>query len=59
MKMDVVAINVLDDGGAMMTIDMDDETLVAMAKIGLLKVLIDAAEQAIKDHTAKDVINGV
>lgn len=50
MKIDVVAINVLDDGGAMMTVDMDDEMLVAMAKIGLLKVLTDATEQAIMDH---------
>lgn len=53
MKIDVVAINVLDDGGAMMTVDMDDEMLVAMAKIGLLKVLTDAAEQSIKDHAAE------
>ena len=52
MKMDVVAVNVLDDGGAMMTVDMDAEMLVAMAKIGLLKVLTDAAEQSIKDHAA-------
>lgn len=59
MKIDVVAINVLDDGGAMMTVDMDDEMLVAMAKIGLLKVLTDAAQQSIKDHAAEDVINGV
>lgn len=50
MKMDVVAINVLPAGGAMVTVDMDTEMLVTMAKIGLMKVLINAAEQTIKDH---------
>ena len=59
MKMDVVAVNVLDDGGAMMIVDMDSDMLVAMAKIGLLKVLTDAAEQAIEGHTAGTLSDGV
>jgi hypothetical protein len=51
MKIEVVNIVEHDDeDGAMMIIDMDRAALEAMAKIGLLKVLTDAAEQAIVDH---------
>ena len=51
MKIEVVNIVEHDDeDSAMITLDMDRAALEAMAKIGLLKVLTDAAEQAIKDH---------
>jgi hypothetical protein len=50
MKIEVVNILEQCEDGAMMIIDMDRAALEAMAKIGLLKVLTDAAEQAIKDH---------
>jgi hypothetical protein len=50
MKIEVVNIVEQCEDGAMMIIDMDRAALEAMAKIGLLKVLTDAAEQAIVDH---------
>lgn len=50
MKLEVLNIVAEDDGSALMTVDMDNELLVALAKIGLLKVLTDAAEKTIKEH---------
>ena len=50
MKFDVVEVSDKQDGGAVMTFDMDRETLVAFAKIGLLKVLTDEAERVIREH---------
>jgi hypothetical protein len=50
MNFEVVKFDNHDDGTATVIFDMDNEALEAMAKIGLLKVLTDAAEQAIKDH---------
>lgn len=59
MKIEVVNIVEHDDeDGAMMIIDMDRAALEAMAKIGLLKVLTDAAEQAIVYH-AETTTDGV
>lgn len=52
MKIEVLNIVELDDGGGVMTVEMDSEMISAMAKIGLLKVLTDAAEQTIKEHGA-------
>ena len=54
MNIEVINVVDLDDGGAVMTVELDRETLVTMAKIGLMKVLTDAAEQTIKEH-ADDV----
>ena len=50
MKFDVVEVSDTPDGGAFLTLDMDRETLVAFAKIGLLKVLTDEAERVIREH---------
>ena len=50
MNIEVINVVDLDDGGAVMTIEMDSEMISAMAKIGLMKVLTDAAEQTIKEH---------
>lgn len=50
MNIEVINVVDLDDGGAVMTVEMDRETLVTMAKIGLMKVLTEAAEKTIKEH---------
>lgn len=54
MKIEVLEIVEQEDGGVIMSVDMDDEMIIAMAKIGLLKVLTDAAEASIKEHEKQD-----
>jgi hypothetical protein len=51
MKFDVVEIVDQEDGSAKMIIDMDNETMVAFAKIGILHTLEKAAEKAIKENS--------
>jgi hypothetical protein len=50
---DVVSITDRDDGSADMVLDMDQETLKVFARVGILKVLTDAAEKTILEHTPK------
>lgn len=50
MKIEVLNFVELEDGSGVMTVEMDAEMISAMAKIGLLKVLTDAADQTIKEH---------
>lgn len=52
MNIEVINIVDLDDGGAVMTVDLDREALLALAKSGLIKILVEAAEQTIKNHEA-------
>lgn len=49
-KFDVLEIEELEDGSLNMTVNMDFETLRMFAKIGMLKVLEDAANKAIAEH---------
>jgi hypothetical protein len=44
------AIEDTEDGGANLFVKMDYDTLVAFAKIGLHKVIEDAAKKAIEEH---------
>lgn len=50
MKIDVKTITELEDGSNVMLLEMDDEMLEAMAKVGLMKVLTDAAAAAVEEH---------
>lgn len=47
---DVLQIEELDDGSLNMIVNMDFETLRMFAKIGMMKVLEDAANKAIAEH---------
>lgn len=55
MNLEVINVVDTDDGGAVMTLELDAEMLFAMAKIGLMKVLTDAAAQTIEEHGADGV----
>lgn len=44
MQIEVLEIKDLPDGGAILVFDIDQNSLVEFAKIGLLKVLTEAAE---------------
>jgi hypothetical protein len=50
MKFDVVSFKDNPDGSGTMVVDFDNESLIAFAKIGILKVLTDEAERVIKEH---------
>ena len=52
MQIEVLEVKDLPDGGAILVFDMDQETLVQMAKIGLLKVLTEAAEHELEKDKA-------
>ena len=49
-KFDVLDIEELEDGSMNMTVNMDFETLRTFAKIGMMKVLEDAANKVIAEH---------
>ena len=55
MKIEVINIVDQDDGGAIVTVDMDGAMVRAMVKIGLLKVLIDSANAVIEEHGETEV----
>lgn len=50
MKFFVESIVDTEDGGANMIVNMDYETLLAFAKIGVMKAIEDAANKAIAEH---------
>jgi hypothetical protein len=50
MKFDVISFKDNPDGSGTMVIDFDNESLIAFAKIGILKVLTDEAERINKEH---------
>jgi hypothetical protein len=49
-KFSIESMTDADDGGLDMVLNMDYESLVAFARIGLMKVLEDAAKKAIAEH---------
>lgn len=50
MELQVISIADEEDGGATLTLDMDRETLLAFAKVGIVKVLTDEANRVIEEH---------
>ena len=46
-----------EDGSATFTFEMDHETTITFAKIGLLKVLTDEAKRVLDEDEAKRMIN--
>lgn len=50
MKIDIISIVDNPDGSMTMTVDFDNESLVAFAKLGLMKTLTEQAERIIKEH---------
>ena len=48
---DVVSLVENEDGSCSMTIDIENEAILAFAKIGILKVLCDAAEVSGKENS--------
>ena len=55
MKIEVLGMQDMDDGSSLMTVDMDREALVALAKVGLLKALTDATADVLKDDQEPDM----
>ena len=53
---EIVDMKDLEDGGAWVTFEMDHETTILFAKIGLLKVLTDEAKRVIKEDESKQVL---
>lgn len=49
-KFDVLDIEELEDGSLNMVVNMDFETLRLFAKVGMMKVLEDAANKVIAEH---------
>ncbi len=49
-KFDIVGMDEHDDGSLTMAVNMDYDTLLLFAKIGMMKVIEDAANRAIADH---------
>jgi hypothetical protein len=54
-KIEVVSVNENEDGSMSVTFDMDQESVIAFAKIGLLKVLIDSAKDVLKEEVDDNV----
>ena len=50
MKFEVIEIIDQDDGSARMIVDMDYETIIAFAKIGVIHSLERAAEKTIEEY---------
>jgi len=48
---DVVSLVENEDGSCSMTIDIENEAILAFAKIGILKVLCDATEGSVKENS--------
>ena len=48
-KIDIVEIKENEDGSCTVVFDMDSDLVVHFAKIGLLKVLLDAAKDIVED----------
>lgn len=48
---EIVDMKDLEDGGALVTFEMDHESTILFAKIGLLKVLTDAANKVIENES--------
>jgi len=54
-KIEVVSVNENEDGSMSVTFDMDQEFVIAFAKIGLLKVLIDSAKDVLGEEVDDNV----
>jgi hypothetical protein len=54
-KIEVVSVNENEDGSMSVTFDMDQESVIAFAKIGLLKVLIDSAKDVLGEEVDDNV----
>ena len=50
MKFDVLNMNELADGSLLVEVNMDYDTMRMFAKIGMMKVLNDAASKAVDEH---------
>ena len=54
-QIEVVSVNENEDGTMSVTFDMDQESVIAFAKVGLLKVLIDAAKDVLNEEVDDNV----
>lgn len=54
-QIEVVSVVENEDGSMNVTFDMDQESVVAFAKIGLLKVLVDAAKDVLNEEVDDNV----
>ena len=54
-KIEVVSVNENEDGSMSVTFDMDQESVIAFAKIGLLKVLIDSVKDVLGEEVDDNV----
>ena len=54
-QIEVVSVVENEDGSMNVTFDMDQESVVAFAKIGLLKVLVDAAKEVLNEEVDDNV----
>jgi len=54
MRIEVISVHDTPDGGCRMVVEMDEDTAIQFAKIGLLTSLRTAAEQVIAEHREDD-----
>ena len=57
MKIEITSYSDNDDGSGTVVFDVDTETLHCFAKIGILKVLMEAAERTKEEHGEKNDVN--
>jgi hypothetical protein len=50
MKIEIIEVRDTEDGGAILTLDMDHDTLVTFAKKGILDTLREARCNITKEH---------
>ena len=54
MKIEVIDIKDTEDGGAIVTLDMDHNTLITFAKKGILDTLREAVNTIAQQHTEEN-----
>ena len=54
-QIEVISVVENEDGSMNVTFDMDQESVIAFAKIGLLKVLVDAAKDVLNEEVDDNV----
>lgn len=50
MRIEVIQVYDTTDGGLRMIVEMDEDTVINLAKVGLITALRNAAEQAVVEH---------
>ena len=54
MRIEVISVHDTPDGGCRMLVEIDEDTMIRFAEIGLVTTLRTAAEQVIAEHDVAD-----